>query len=274
MLDLARYIEAHCDETLSLETLAELAHFSPSHLQRRFKAVIGISPKEYQDSCRMRKLKTALHGEESVSFSVYDAGFGSMSRVYGRLDTHLGMTPKQYRAKGAGLQISYVSAGTPLGEVMMGATDRGICFIQFGEDANQLLFQLAKEYPAAELVPMTAMHEEQFRLWMQALSEYLDGHRSSLDLPIDVRGTAFQMKVWKYLQTIPVGQVESYKEVAEGIGSPKAVRAVANACANNTIAIAIPCHRVIRGNGELAGYRWGVERKRTLLDLERRSASA
>ena len=220
----------------------------------------------------MRKLKTALHGEESVSFSVYDAGFGSMSRVYGRLDTHLGMTPKQYRAKGAGLQISYACADTPLGEVMMGATDRGICFIQFGEDANPLLLQLAKEYPAAELLPMVETHEEQFRLWMLALSEYLDGHRSSLDLPIDVRGTAFQMKVWKYLQTIPVGQVESYKEVAEGIGSPKAVRAVANACANNTIAIAIPCHRVIRGNGELAGYRWGVERKRTLLDLERRSA--
>ena len=273
MLDLARYIEEHCDETLTLETLADRASFSPFHLQRRFKAAIGISPKEYQDSCRMAKLKAGLQNQESVSYAVYDAGFGSMSRVYEKLDSNLGMTPKQYRAKGAGLAISYAVATTPLGEVMMGATDRGICFIQFGENESQLLEQLATEYPAAELAEMGPAHSDQFALWMKSLSSYLQGQNRALDLPLDIRGTAFQVKVWKYLQTIPAGQVESYSEVAEGIGSPKAVRAVASACARNSIAIAIPCHRVIRGNGEIAGYRWGVERKRTLIDLERKVAT-
>lgn len=274
MLDLARYIEAHCDETLSLETLAERAHYSQFHLQRRFKAAIGISPKEFQDSCRLAKLKSGLQDQQAVSYAVYDAGFGSMSRIYEKLDTRLGMTPKQYRAKGAGLAISFAHSESPLGVVMMGATDRGICFIQFGENVTGLREQLEKEYPEAEILDMTPHHQDQFGLWMKSLSEYLAGESRSLDLPLDIKGTAFQMKVWKYLQTIPAGQVESYSEVAEGIGSPTSVRAVASACARNLIAIAIPCHRVIRGNGDLAGYRWGVERKRTLIDLERKAASA
>lgn len=266
MLDLCRYIEAHSNDALTLDQIAEQAGLSASHLQRRFKAVIGISPKEYIDASRLKKLKEGL-GNSSVTNAIYDAGYSSASRVYERAAQHLGMTPKQYRAKGKGMVISYASYPTLLGEVMLGATDRGLCFIQFGEN---LLDNLKSEYPSATHLPMDATHKEQFSAWMTHLSAYLKGEIVKFDLPLDVQGTAFQMKVWKYLQTIPSGSVQSYTEVAKGIGQPTSVRAVASACAKNTIAIVIPCHRVLRGSGELAGYRWGVERKRALLDLERR----
>jgi AraC family transcriptional regulator of adaptative response/methylated-DNA-[protein]-cysteine methyltransferase len=273
MQDLCRYIEAHSDEGLTLEQLAKQAHLSPTHLQRRFKAAIGVSPKEYADACRLKKLKTGLRHNTgaSVTHAIYDAGFASSSRVYERIDSRLGMTPKQYRARGKGVIISYAISKTPLGHVLMGATDRGLCFIQFGDDKKELTAQLGAEYSQATLQPMGKTHREQFSAWMQALSDYLHGHAATLDLPLDIRGTAFQLKVWKYLQTIPPGSVASYTEVAHAIGSPKAVRAVASACAKNRVAIAIPCHRVIRGNGDLAGYRWGLERKRALLGLEARS---
>ena len=273
MQDLCRYIDTHSDELLTLEQLAKQAQLSPAHLQRRFKAVIGISPKEYADSCRLKKLKTGLrqNADASVTHAIYDAGFTSASRVYERADTRLGMTPKQYRAQGRGITISYATAATPLGRVLMAATDRGLCFIQFGDDEKTLTTQLAAEYAQAILLPMDDTHKDQFTAWMQSLSAYLQGHAAALDLPLDIRGTAFQLKVWKYLQTIPPGSVASYSEVARSIGQPTAIRAVATACARNCIAIAIPCHRVIRGNGELAGYRWGIERKRTLLDLERKT---
>ena len=273
MQDLCRYIEAHSDGVLTLAQLAAQAQLSPAHLQRRFKAVIGVSPKEYADACRLKKLKTELRQKEdtSVTHAIYDAGFASSSRVYERVNNRLGMTPKQYRAQGKGTVISYATASTPLGQVLMGATDRGLCFLQFGEDENALQAQLAAEYAQASLLPMGEAHRAQFAAWMQALSDYLRGHIATLDLPLDIRGTAFQLAVWKYLQTIPAGSVASYTEVAQAIGRPKAVRAVAHACASNRIAIAIPCHRVIRGNGDLAGYRWGLERKRALLDLERKT---
>lgn len=274
MQDLCRYIEAHSDEVLTLEQLAKQAHLSPAHLQRRFKAAIGVSPKEYADSCRLKKLKTGLRKNSSVTDAIYDAGFTSSSRVYERVDTRLGMTPKQYRAQGKGIVISYATSKTPLGYVLMGATDRGLCFIQFGDGKKELVAQLATEYSQASIQPMGKAHKEQFNAWMKALSNYLHGHATTLDPPLDIRGTAFQLKVWKYLQTIPAGSVASYTEVARAIGSSKAVRAVASACAGNRIAIIIPCHRVIRGNGELAGYRWGLERKRALLDLERKMKSA
>ncbi len=166
--------------------------------------------------------------------------------------------------------ISYAIADTALGHVLIGATDRGLCFLQFGDGKKELVAQLAAEYSQAALQP-TKAHKERFAAWMQAMNAYLRGAIATLDLPLDVRGTAFQLKVWKYMQTIPAGSVASYTEVARAIGSPKAVRAVASACASNRVAIAIPCHRVIRGNGELAGYRWGLERKRALLDLERKA---
>ncbi|HSD40513.1 MAG TPA: bifunctional DNA-binding transcriptional regulator/O6-methylguanine-DNA methyltransferase Ada [Burkholderiales bacterium] len=265
----ARYIEAHADETHPLGALAARARLSPFHFQRSFKAVVGVSPKQYLDACRMKRLKTGLRAGERVTGAIYDAGFGSASRVYERADSRLGMTPRQYREGGAGVAISYAVAETPLGLTMMAATDRGLCFVQFGASERELLAQLEREYPRATIAPMDAAARVPFAQWMAALAAHLEGTRPRLDLPLDVRGTAFQMKVWSFLQRIPYGEVRSYAEVAKGIGAPKAVRAVASACAANRIAVAIPCHRVIRGDGGLGGYRWGLARKRALIDAER-----
>ncbi len=276
MNELCRYIEVHADETLSLNELGRQAHMSPQHLQRRFKTLIGVTPKQYAVGCRLRALKHGLRASETVTGAIYDAGFGSTSRVYERAVTRIGMTPKQYRAGGQGVAISYASANTPLGLLMMAATDRGLCFVQLGDDEQSMRERLAGEYPAATLTPMPASAKSAFRQWMRSLCDYLEDARSQLDLPIDIRGTAFQMKVWDYLRGIPSGEIRSYKEVAEAVGRPKAIRAVANACAANPVALTIPCHRVIRGDGGLGGYRWGIERKRVLIDCERalRAATA
>jgi AraC family transcriptional regulator of adaptative response/methylated-DNA-[protein]-cysteine methyltransferase len=265
----ARFIEAHADERLTLGALAARARLSPFHFQRRFKAVVGITPKQYLDACRMNRLKTGLRTGSRVTGAIYDAGFGSASRVYERVETRLGMTPRQYREGGKGVAISYAAARTPLGLAMMAATDRGLCSVQFGATEAELLGQLEREYPGAALAPMDEAARAPFAQWMAALAAHLEGTRPRLDLPLDVRGTAFQTKVWSFLQRIPYGEVRSYAEVAEGIGAPKAVRAVASACAANRIAVAIPCHRVIRGDGGLGGYRWGLARKRALIDAER-----
>lgn len=266
-----RYIEAHPDESLSLETLSQLAGLSPGHFQRRFKAVIGVSPRQYQENCRFNQFKQSLKSGSDVTTATYAAGFGSGSRVYEKLDTRLGMTPGQYRSGGKGLTIAYASADTVAGRLMMGATDRGLCFLQFGANDAELHVSLQHEYPEASLIPMPPASQPQFEQWMQALNAHLQGEQPSLTLPQDLQGTAFQLRVWHYLQSIPYGEVQSYTEVAVGIGQPKAARAVASACAANKLAILVPCHRVIRGNGELGGYRWGLERKRTLIDQERRS---
>jgi AraC family transcriptional regulator of adaptative response/methylated-DNA-[protein]-cysteine methyltransferase len=264
-------IVRHAERPLTLKALADAVGMSAFHFQRRFKASVGLSPKEFHEAERVRALKSGLKSARSVTDAIYDAGFGSSSRVYERVDTRLGMTPAQYRDGGRGVAISHATSATPLGLLMIGATDRGICFIQFGDSEHALLRHLADEYPNATLAPMPKVQAATFAVWMRALEKYLEGSATSLDLPLDVRGTAFQMRVWRYLQTIPRGHVESYAEVARGIGRPTAARAVARACASNPVALAIPCHRVIRGNGELGGYRWGIERKRTLLDVERAS---
>lgn len=274
MQGLCRHIAAHCDEALRLETLAKKAGLSAPHLQRRFKAVIGVSPKEYQEACRLRLLKDGLKKEGKVTPAIYDAGFSSPSRVYDRAHKRLGMTPKQYAKHGKDMEISYASAKTPLGLVMIGATARGICFIQFGEREKDLQGMLQGEFPQAALTPMPKASAKLFDAWMKSLNAYLEGSKPVPDLPLDIRGTAFQMKVWKYLQRIPAGETRSYKQVAKGIGAEKAVRAVATACASNRIALAIPCHRVIRGDGSMAGYKWGVERKEKLLALENNAPPA
>lgn len=270
--DLCRFIEAHRDETLTLEVLAKRAGMSPFHLQRRFKTTIGVTPKEYAEACRMRQLKASLRTASDVTEATYEAGFGSSSRVYERADTRLGMTPRQYRRGGEKAHITYTSVTTPLGLMMIGATDRGLCFLQFGESATELAAMLAREYPAATLQPMNEPPHPQFVSWIERLRQHLAGKLPHLQLPLDIQATAFQMCVWNYLQTIPYGEVRSYGEVAAALGRPQASRAVARACATNRVALAIPCHRVIRGTGELGGYRWGLARKRTILDGERRSA--
>ncbi|HVS45108.1 MAG TPA: methylated-DNA--[protein]-cysteine S-methyltransferase [Verrucomicrobiae bacterium] len=267
--ELCRYIERHSDESLRLKDLAARAGLSRFHFQRVFKAIVGLTPRQYVDAQRVKHLKHALKSPAPITNAGFDAGFSSLSDVYQRADTRLGMTPTQYRAGGEGIVITYVGVDSAVGRMMIGATDRGLCFVQFGDGDEGLREALAREYPAAEIVPMATPHSEQFDLWIDALKTHLDGGNPHLDLPLDIRATAFQMKVWNYLQTIPFGKVQSYAEVASGIGQPSAARAVARACAQNTVAIVIPCHRVIRGTGELAGYRWGLERKRSLIDRER-----
>jgi AraC family transcriptional regulator of adaptative response/methylated-DNA-[protein]-cysteine methyltransferase len=203
-----------------------------------------------------------------VTAAIDAAGFGSTSRVYERTDSGLGMTPGAYRRGGAGMTIAWASADTPLGRVMIGATDRGICSLAFGASERVLLRELRREYPAAVLAPMPATHRAEFGRWMTALRAHLRGAPDAAALPLDLRGTAFQLLVWRYLQGIPGGSVRSYAEVAAGIGRPAAARAVARACATNRVAVLVPCHRVVRGTGELSGYRWGVEKKRALLKAE------
>lgn len=268
---LCEYIRANAGngDALTLDHLSQRVGISPFHLQRAFKAAVGVTPKQFVERCRIETLKTKLRESDSVTAAVYDAGFGSSSRVYERSDSHLGMTPRAYRAGAKGVSISYASIETPLGLLMLGATDRGLCFLQFGDSLRRLLRMLRAEYPAAVAEPMPTPYSPQFQLWVESLSRYLQGERVSLDLPLDIRATAFQTKIWAYLQSIPRGATESYSHIANATGNSKAARAVARACAMNPVAIVIPCHRVIRGDGELGGYRWGLDRKRALLDSEK-----
>ena len=265
----AAYIEQHLEGDVSLARLGKEAGLSPFHLQRTFKAAVGLTPKQYAEACRLRSFRQNLRSGEDILESVFASGFGSPSRVYERVDTRLGMTPSEYQAGGVSVEITFVTVPTSLGSLMIGATDRGLCFVQFGDDARQLEKELRLEYPAAALKPMVTPWPKPFRAWISALEQHLSGSPAALDLPLDIRATAFQMKVWRYLQSIPRGEVRSYSEVAAAIGQPKAVRAVASACANNRIALVIPCHRVIRASGELGGYRWGLDRKRELLRREK-----
>lgn len=265
----ARHIENHADEQLTLANLAEIAGLSPSRLQRIFKKAFGISPKAYQDAIRMRQFKQSLKKSETVTDAILSSGFGSISRVYGEATRDIGMTPKAYRSGGAGEVIAYACRNTALGLMAMAATDKGVCFVQFGNDETSLFSELEAEFPNAELCASPAQETAELDIWMEALDLHISSGAPRPDLPIDMRGTAFQMKVWKFLLSIREGDVLSYSEVAAKIDKPKAVRAVASACAKNRIGVLIPCHRVLRGDGSLGGYRWGLERKRALLSAER-----
>ena len=270
--DLCSYIreQSTTGESLQLGKLAERAGLSPFHLQRTFKAAIGLTPKQFVEACRMEAFKNHLRDRKSVTEATYDAGFGSSRGVYERTDTHLGMTPSAYRQHGQNLDISYACEQTAFGLLMLAATDRGLCFVQLGESEEELTGNLRQEFSAAKLTHLDKPFPEQFNLWIAALDRYLSGQASNLDqLPLDVRGTTFQWRVWRFLQTIPAGAVRSYAEVAEAIGKPGAARAVGHACATNPVALVIPCHRVLRGDGQLGGYRWGLDRKRKLLEHER-----
>ncbi len=267
---LCDYIRRHSDsgDSLTLEVLARQAELSPSRLRRLFREIVGVTPRQYVEACRFETLKEGLRDGEQVTRAIYDAGFGSSSRVYEQAGDRLGMTPSEYRAGGRGMSVSYVVEETPVGWVLVAATDRGLCGVQLGDSAAALAARLEEEFPYAEIAPASTDSDGQLARWMATLRRHLSGAEPHLDLPLDIRASAFQIKVWQYLQSIPYGETRSYSQVAEGIGKPKAVRAVASACAANQAALVIPCHRVIRANGELGGYRWGEERKRLLLERE------
>jgi AraC family transcriptional regulator of adaptative response/methylated-DNA-[protein]-cysteine methyltransferase len=263
------FIRAHVDHPPTLARLAEQAGLSRFHFQRTFRAVMGVTPKQFAEACRLQRFKGGLRARTRVTDAIYDAGYGSGSRVYERAGSQLGMTPGQYRDGGLDVRITYACAASPLGRLMVAATDRGVCFVQFGDSDEGLRRMLRDEYPRAHLEPMRTPRPRQFAAWMTAVRDQLRGRAPRHDLPLDLRATAFQLKVWTHLQTIPSGQVASYADVAAAIGRPGAARAVARACAANRVAVVVPCHRVIRGTGDLGGYRWGTERKRALLDRER-----
>lgn len=272
LVQVAQYIEAHADERLTLDELSKQTGLSPSYFQRVFKAAFGVSPKAYQDAIRMKRFKAALKEGDDITGAIFSAGFGSISRVYGEGVRNLGMTPKAYRARGAGERIAYAHRDTALGPIIMAATERGVCFVQFGKDLGNLLEQLRAEFPMAVLVASGAQDSPELDAWIEALDAHINQGAPRPDLPLDMYGTAFQVKVWRFLLCVREGDVISYGDLAARIEKPKAVRAVASACAANRIGVLVPCHRVLRGSGELGGYRGGVERKRALLDMERRIA--
>jgi len=267
--ELAAFISAHADGSLSLSSLAKKAGLSPSHVQRLFKALIGVSPKAYQDAERLKLFKSRLREGQNVTDATFEAGYGSTSRIHDRIDGGLGMTPTAYRAGGAGEIIVYAVRTTKLGDLLMAATERGVCFVAFGESSAALEAQLKAEYPKAVLRSADAAAQRALDAWMAALDENLSNGKALPDLPLDLRGTAFQIRVWRFLLSVKPGDVVSYSEIAAGIDAPRAIRAAANACSANRLAVLVPCHRALRANGELGGYRWGPERKRALLDSER-----
>ena len=262
--EICRYIEQHLDESVTLARLGKVFRLSPFHLQRRFKAALGITPREYADSCRMRQLKRNLQSGDNVTRAMYDAGYGSSSRLYEKTASQLGMTPDKYRRGAIAATIRYACANSPLGRMLIAATDRGVCSIQFALSDGELIEGLKREFPFAVRKP----DEGGLQTWIAALLSKMTGRELDATLPLDIRATAFQRRVWTYLQSIPFGTTRSYGEVAKAIGQPSASRAVARACATNPVAVAIPCHRVVREDGNISGYRWGVARKKALLDLE------
>ena len=269
LIKVARHIEEHIEDKITLNDLSDIAGLSVSRLQRVFKQAFGISPKAYQDAIRMGRFKQSLKEGEGVTDAIFASGYGSVSRVYGEATRNIGMTPKAYRAGGAGEIITYACRNTALGLIMMAVTARGVCFVQFGEDETSLVSQLQTEFPKADLSASVTQNTPELDDWMQALDEHISQGAVRPDLPLDMRGTAFQMQVWRFLLSVREGDVISYGELAKQIDKPKAFRAAASACGSNRIGVLIPCHRVIRGDGSLGGYRWGLERKRVLLDQER-----
>jgi AraC family transcriptional regulator of adaptative response/methylated-DNA-[protein]-cysteine methyltransferase len=238
---------------------------SPFYLQRTFAQLVGLSPKEYQDARRMVRFKLSLKRGDTVTGATYEAGFGSSSRLYERVNADLGMTPSIYQAGGTGVTLRFTIAPTVVGHMLVAITERGIATVRFGDTAVALVESLQHDYPKAILYRDTTGLKKHVR----AILQYFTGEIGANLLPLDLKATAFQHKVWKALQRIPRGSTRSYREIARTIGQPTAARAVARACASNPIAVVIPCHRVVRGDGYLAGYRWGLERKRRLLVLER-----
>lgn len=249
----------------SLAELAAHAGLSESHLHRTFKRVTGVTPRQYSAQVRADRVREGLERATTVADAIYGAGFGSSSRFYEGADHVLGMTPSEFRSGGDAVEIRFAVGECSLGSILVAQSERGVCAILLGDDAEELVRDLERRFPRAELLGGDADFEQV----VARVVGFIDTPCTTFDLPLDIRGTAFQQRVWAALRAIPAGTTASYKQVAEAIGSPTSTRAVAAACGANPIAVAIPCHRVVRTDGGLSGYRWGIERKRTLLDRER-----
>ena len=259
------YIEGRDGEPVTLAELAEVLRVSPWHLQRLFKKALGVTPRDYADARRAARFRDELKRGESVAGATYGAGYGSASRVYEQARWQLGMTPASYAKGGKGAHIAYGIAGSPLGRLLVAATDKGICYVCLGEDDDELIAVLQAEFPAADSI---TPDQATIGPALDALGAYLAGKEPHLELPLDIRATAFQRRVWQELIAIPSGETRSYGEIAQQLGLPQAQRAVANACARNPVPLVIPCHRVVRSDGAIGGYRWGVQRKTALLEAE------
>jgi AraC family transcriptional regulator of adaptative response/methylated-DNA-[protein]-cysteine methyltransferase len=264
--DACRIIE-HAEEEPKLKELAQAVGLSPYYFHRLFKTVAGVTPKAYATAHRQKRIREKLTGSVSVTEAIYDAGFNSSGRFYANSSQVLGMAPSAFRKGGANAEIRFAVGECSLGSILVAASDKGVCAISFGDEPDALLRDLQDKFPRANLIGADAGFE---RLVAKVVG-FVEAPSIGLDLPLDVRGTAFQHRVWAALRDIPFGATVSYAQIAERIGKPRAARAVARACAANNIAVAIPCHRVVRNDGALSGYRWGVERKRILLSREAKS---
>lgn len=258
-------IEASGGGEVSLEHLGARLGVSPSHLQRTFKRTLGVSPKEFADALRLDSFKKQAKRTD-VTTALYESGFNSSRALYEKANGNLGMTPAVYRKGGRGMKIRFTIADTSLGKLLVAATEKGVCVVSFGESERELEASLSKEFPAAEL----SFDEKDLKTYVRAIVEHLEGSRRTLELPLDLQATAFQLCVWAELRRIPYGETRSYKEVAETLGNAKASRAVARACATNPVALVTPCHRVVQASGKPSGYRWGAERKEKLIAQEQK----
>ena len=256
------YLDARRGERVTLDELAAAVGASPFHLQRRFKEAFGVSPRDYQDAHRVEAVKSSLKNGSRVTDAVFEAGYGSVSRFYEK--PRLGMSARDYRASGKGQRISYCSFFSPLGTVLIAATDKGLCSVKLGDDAAPLTALLAEEFSAAEIV------QGELKELKAKILGFIEGEASLARLPLDIRGTVFQRRVWDELRRIPRGETRTYSQIARAIGAPDAVRAVGSACGANPVALAVPCHRALRTDGGLGGYAWGLARKKKLLALEKK----
>ena len=264
------HLDEHPDGLPSLAQLSQAVGFSASHLQRVFKKETGLTPRQYAHAGRLDRFKSLVRDGSPVTTALFDSGFSSPSRLYEDSDGQFGMTPGRYRRGGAGTTIGYLVAESPLGALLVAATGKGICSVKLGDDASTLLKDVKAEFPAADF----REGDEALRGWLRLVLEYLEGEQLGLDLPLDIQATAFQRRVWRMLQSIPYGETRSYQQMALDIGfNSNSGRAVGNACASNPVALAIPCHRAVRKDGSLGGYRWGLSRKEALIEMEDRRSS-
>jgi len=263
-----RHLADSTEENVRLGVLASTLNTTQGTLRRAFRQVTGLKPRELAEALRIKKFKAMLRSGKNITDALYETGYGSSSRVYERSNAQLGMTPATYRKGGKGMKIGYTVARSPLGKVLVAATERGVSAVYLGDAESVLIAALREEYPRAEIAPA----RDSYQKWVREIVQRTEGSEPRLEVPLDLQATAFQRRVWQELQRIPRGRTRTYSQVARSLGQPKAVRAVARACATNPVSIVVPCHRVIREDGALAGYRWGLSRKEQLLKKERAAA--